>query len=123
MEKIQRRAARYVKGVYRHDASVTDMLNELQWESLESRREKFPMYLPSKYIPEFHSQTLQYQLQTRSSHTLRLTEMFCNTDAYKYSFLISLPRLWNSLPRHIIKCTSVESFKLALRNYYHGLHS
>ena len=31
LEKVQRRAARYVKGIY---SSVTQMVNELKWESL-----------------------------------------------------------------------------------------
>ena len=40
LEKVQRHAARYVKGIYTYDASVTQMLNELQWESLKSHREQ-----------------------------------------------------------------------------------
>ena len=67
LEKVQRRAARYVNAIYTCDASVTQMLDKLQWESLESRREEFCLimlynilkqniYLPSEYIPEFHSQ-------------------------------------------------------------------
>ena len=53
--------------IHNYDASVMQMLNELQWESLESRRDqsrlimlydilKQNIYLPSEYIPEFHSQ-------------------------------------------------------------------
>ena len=79
LEKVQKSAARYVKGINTYDASVTQMLNELHWESLESRRDqsrlimlynilKQNIYLPSEYIPEFRSQISQYQLQTRSCH-------------------------------------------------------
>ena len=81
LEKVQRSAARYVKGIYTYDSSVTQMLNELQWESLESCRDqsriimlynilKQNIYLPSEYIPEFHLQISQYQIQTRSCHML-----------------------------------------------------
>ena len=107
------------------------MLNELQWELLESCRDqsrlimlynilKQNIYLPSEYIHEFHSQISQYQLQTRSCHMLRLAETFCNTNIYKYSLVSSSSRLyaWNSLPRHMIESTSTESFKSALRDYY-----
>ena len=129
LEKVQRSAARYVKGIYKYDASVMQMLNELQWESLESRRDqsrlimlynilKQNIYLPSEYIPEFHSQISQYQLQTRSCHMLRLAETFCNTDIYRYSFVPSSSRLWNSLPCHLIESTSTKSFKSVLRDYY-----
>ena len=128
LEKVQRSAARYVKGIYTYDASVTQMLNELQWKSLESRKDqsrlimlynilKQNIYLPSEYIPEFHSQISEYQ-QTRSCHMLRLAETFCNTDIYRYSFVPSSSRLWNSLPRHMIESTSTESFKSVLQDYY-----
>ena len=51
------------------------MFKELQWELLESRREqshlivlynilKQNIYFPSEYIPEFHTEISQYQLQT-----------------------------------------------------------
>ena len=88
LEKVQRRATRYVKGEYRYDVSVTEMLNNLKWESLESRREQLSLillynilkqntYLPPEYILEVHSQT---SLQTRSRYRFTLTEHFCNTD-------------------------------------------
>ena len=40
LEKVQQCAARYVKGIYTYDASATQILHELQWESLESRRDQ-----------------------------------------------------------------------------------
>ena len=117
------------RNIYTYDASVMQKLNELHWESLESRRDqsrlivlynilKQNIYLPSEYIPEFHSQISQYQLQTRSCHMLRLAETFCNTDIYRYSFMPSSSRLWNSLPRHMIESTSTKSFKSVLRDYH-----
>ena len=93
LEKVQQCAAliRKIKGTYTYDASVTQMLNELQWESLESRRDqsrlimlynilKQNIYLPSEHFPKLHSHISQYQLQTRSCHMLRLAKIFCNTD-------------------------------------------
>ena len=37
LEMIERRAARYVLDRYHYSASVTEMLNELGWKSLEER--------------------------------------------------------------------------------------
>ena len=37
IEKIQRRAARWVLSNYRQQSSVTDMLHQLQWPSLQQR--------------------------------------------------------------------------------------
>ena len=131
LENVQRRATRYVKRIYIYDASVTQMLNELQWESLKSRREQSRLimlynilkqntYFPLEYIPEFHSETLQYQLQTRSCHMFRLFEPYCHTDAYKYSFVPCSSRLWNSLPRQIVETTTANSFKSLLHGYFIG---
>ena len=47
---IQRRSARYVTNRYRNMSSVTDMLEELNWESLESRRTKIQLTLPHKIM-------------------------------------------------------------------------
>ena len=38
IEKIQRRAARWVTGRFHNTSSVTSMINELQWRSLQQRR-------------------------------------------------------------------------------------
>jgi hypothetical protein len=38
LERIQRRAARYVTNRYHNTSSVSDMLDQFEWLSLESRR-------------------------------------------------------------------------------------
>ena len=38
LERIQRRAARFVQGDYKHTSSVTAMIDNLEWPSLEERR-------------------------------------------------------------------------------------
>ena len=40
IEMVQRRAARYATNRYRNKSSVTDMLEDLSWETLETRRAK-----------------------------------------------------------------------------------
>ena len=40
LEKVQRRAARFVHNNYWPMASMTDMILTLNWETLEKRREK-----------------------------------------------------------------------------------
>ena len=40
IEAVQRRVARYVKNRYHNTSSPSEMLKELQWESLEQRRAK-----------------------------------------------------------------------------------
>ena len=38
LEKVQRRAARFVKGDYRQRSSVTQMIKDLGWQSPQERR-------------------------------------------------------------------------------------
>ena len=38
LERIQRKAARFVTGNYKREASVTEMLHKLEWKTLEEKR-------------------------------------------------------------------------------------
>ena len=40
LEMVQRRAARYVLNRYHNTSSVSEMLQELQWDTLEERRKR-----------------------------------------------------------------------------------
>ena len=44
IEKIQRRAARFVTKNYKKKESVTAMLKKLKWQSLEDRRKKARLF-------------------------------------------------------------------------------
>ena len=50
IEKVQRRAARWVTSRYRQTSSVTNILSDLNWESLESRRRKARLSTMWKYV-------------------------------------------------------------------------
>ena len=51
IEMVQRRAARYATNKYQYTSSVTDMLEDLNWDTLETRRTKsqVTMMWPSGY--------------------------------------------------------------------------
>ena len=91
---VQRRPARYVTNRYRNMSSVTDMWDELNWESLERRRTKIQLTLLYKImngmvdIPTSPYVT-QASARTRLSHTKKLRQISSRTDAYKYSFFPS----------------------------------
>ena len=38
LERVQRRAARFVSGRYHNISSVSDMISNLKWETLEQKR-------------------------------------------------------------------------------------
>ena len=50
IEKVQRRAARYVTNQYRNTSSVTDMLQHFNWPSLEIRRTRVRLIMFCKII-------------------------------------------------------------------------
>ena len=50
IEKVQRRAARFVSNNFRRKASVSEMLHNLGWQSLDSRRQDQRLVLFYKII-------------------------------------------------------------------------
>ena len=58
IEMVQRRAARYATNRYRNKSSVTDMLEDLSWETLETRRAKSQVTMMYKI-----TQDTRYKIQ------------------------------------------------------------
>ena len=52
-KKVQRRAARFVHNNYWPSAIVTQMISNLDWESLEARRQKAHLSMLFKAINDF----------------------------------------------------------------------
>ena len=50
IEKVQRRAARFASNNFRHKASVSEMLHNLGWQSLDGRRQDQRLVLYYKII-------------------------------------------------------------------------
>ena len=122
LEKVQRRAARFVKNDYKHTSSVTDMLLELNWDLLQDRREKARLVAvykeTHKLVPSNISQHLvsksRTRPNTRSSHELNYEVIRPNKDCYKFSLYPRTITTWNALPSGIKTAKSVDSFKLLL---------
>ena len=121
IEKVQRRAARWVMSDY-SQSSVTSMLDKLQWSTLHKRRyiSRLQMFYKIIYhhlaleVPPYFIST---QRPTRYQHTLHYIIPFANTDSYKHSFFPHTIRDWNNLPIELIETSSLESFKSNLCNY------
>ena len=50
IEMVQRRAARYTMHDYRYNSSVTSMLQELGWKTLEDRRKAIDLVMMYKIV-------------------------------------------------------------------------
>ena len=100
---MQRTAARWTCRRWRNTSSVGDMLDELEWPSLEARREQSSLTFfykihsgrvsldKDKYMYLTPAPNLQ---RTRASHDLQYTRYFAYSDALKNSFF----------PRTIFHC-------------------
>ena len=123
IEKVQRRSARYVLNDYRSDSSVTAIINNLNWESLEDRRNKaslhtfYKMFNNLTMIPYIQYVQLSTVTSTRYSHPFKLIPMLAKKNPLKYSFLSRTIPLWNQLPQDLVNSNSLISFKNKLDDY------
>ena len=105
LEMVQRRVARFTLGRYNNQSSVSDMLYQLQWETLEDRRRKarltmffkilmcmvavpLPPMVTSPPRPRQDTPTISWSLFVEQKHT--------NTDLFPYTLT-----QWNQLPASI----------------------
>ena len=119
LEMTQRRAARYVTKQYgRHD-SVTKMLEDLGWETLEQRRAKARTVMTYRIvnglvaIPD--SQMIPTTEKTRG-HSKKFRQIGTKTNYHKHSFFPSSITLWNSLPDSLATADSIEIFRTRLKD-------
>ena len=116
---VQRRAARYATNRYHNTSSVTDMLQDVDWESLESRRVKIQLTLLFKVIQDLVDIPASAYLtpastRTRANHTKKLRQISSKPDAYKHSFFPRTIPVWNSLPATVAEAPDLVSFKQGL---------
>ena len=116
IEKVQRRAARYVTNRYHNTSSVTDMLQHLNWPSLEIRRTRVRLIMFYKIIHHvvIHPlDTLLFPTTTitryNSSHPYQ--HIRTDKDSCKYSFYPRTIIQWNLLPIHVHEAVTVDAFK------------
>jgi hypothetical protein len=120
VESIQRRAARFVTNNYDPRASVTTLLQDLNWPTLQHRRQLaklIMMYRITYHLIEIPSIT--YLIPSRSGtrgHNIRYLQPSTRVLAYQYSFFPSTIRLWNNLPQTLVSSGSIDTFRHSLTN-------
>ena len=127
LEAIQRRAARWVCGsrwnphTHNWTKSSASCLQNLNWPSLHTRRSYFAItqvhdILHKKVSIPFDSH-FKFRDNNTRSHPLSLVASSSSINAYRYSFFINSPFLWNSIPFEILQIAKSVSFRLALRRF------
>ena len=112
---------------YSRHSSVIDMLNRLEWESLESHRTTMHLCMFYKgYYNLAVFPLLEYaSLATTCmhGHNIKFLVPHCNKDICRYSFLPGTIRAWNALPLALVEVSTLEQFKASLpaAKYEHGV--
>ena len=116
LEMVQRRAARYVYSRW-HTSSVTEMVNQLGWDSLAKRRQNSCLCALCKLTHTAASDqwlTADHQT-TRGSHAWKCIPIqTTNNILYKLSFLPCTIIVWNRLPCTLVASPSLNAFRAGL---------
>ena len=120
LDKVQRRAARFVSDNYRDKTPgcITAMVKSLGWERLKERRKSHRLIKMYKVMHGFVCiPESSYMVQTSDSRTRdanRLIQHHTNIAAYKQSFFPRTIHEWNRLPIAVANATKQEEFKASL---------
>ena len=121
IEKVQRSAARWTCRGWRNTSSVGEILDELELQSLEARRDQSSLLLfhkihceavsieKDKYMTPAHSLKT-----TRSLHSAQYRRHQTYSDALKKSFFPRTIPHWNSLSPSVANTQSTEEFRALL---------
>ena len=116
IEYIQRRSARFVKSDYRLTSSVTAMLHDLSWPTLQSRRSLCRLALFYKAVNNLIAVPVDNLcIATRATRQNKglskvFTPISATSDAYKFSFFPRTIKDWNSLSDKIRNCNDTSVF-------------
>jgi hypothetical protein len=117
IEKVQRRAARYVLNRYHNTSSVTDMISTLGWNPLEHRRKTCRLTALFKITNNFmHCDDLKLQLKSapdrdrRHGNNKQFQQISAKTNYRAESFLPRTIPEWNALPQIAVDAKSPDSF-------------
>ena len=119
LESIQRRAARFVEGIYDYQIKTDNILAATGWEPLEERRAKTKVILIHKakhgelIIPTENLKTNQ-KYGTRRADNYEIPRS--RTDIHLNSFYPSAIRLYNAVPTELKNIKDITSFKTKLDN-------
>ena len=104
---------------YKRDASVTSMLAQLKWPSLQQLR--FVTQCTFLYKAVHHQTAISIpsyvqipQRQSKGHHEYSFVNIKTHTDSYRCSFFPRTIRSWNLLPQNIINTANVNQFKSSL---------
>ena len=112
-------------GRYHNTSSVSSMIDHLNLESLEQRRQKARVIILYKIIHNDvdinpQSYLKKQERTTQSAHPYQFQTYSPTTDYFKYSFFPQTVCIWNSLPNStcmVVSGQSLDQFKTLIQGY------
>ena len=112
LDRVQRKGARFCSQNYKQTASVTDMLADLEWHSLQTKMKArlTLMYKLSHNLININTDkylVLHTETRTRGSHPFKYRAPTTTKDVFKFSYFPRTINEWNSLPEQIATSDSL----------------
>ena len=115
----EERPAHFVKGDYRQQSSITQMIKDLGWQSLQERRAISRLSLMYKIVHGLSEVQLPNLMRktrtTRSACGKGFRNVRSKKNCYRSSFLPRTIPEWNNLPDKIRNAPLLDSFKNLLK--------
>ena len=125
IEQVQRRAARWTVSNFDRKASVTEIVQDLGWRTLDQRRADARLCLFFKILHGLVAVPLPDYIQhstriSRDCHSMTFRQVSTSTDYYKYSFFPLAIVQWNALPQSVACLQNLEVFKTTVCKLQHS---
>ena len=125
IENVQRRAARWTSNNFDPRSSVTDMLDDLEWRTLEQRRADARLCLFYKIVYGLVAIPMPDYIQpnprvSRYCHSMTFRQVQTSRNFYKYSFFPLGIVQWNALPATVVCLPTLDAFKDAVGRLQHS---
>ena len=109
--QIQRYAARYVTSNFSRTASVTNILQDLKWPSLQQRHQQSHPWCTRSPISWSTLTVPVTSPWLKVIHTARILQPSCNSVVYADSFFPQRIHDWKQLPTNPLHYRTVDSFQ------------
>ena len=128
IESVQRIATKRLPGM--KELEYNERLRKLKLPTLAYRRVRgdmiqvFKLVMPikkgayDKSLPQLLDLKSDLGIRQGKGHEKQLYKGNAKKDIKKYGFNFRVCKLWNSLPSHVINCTSVKAFEIALDKHW-----
>ena len=115
IEQVQKNAARFVTNNYHPRASTSELVSQLNWDSLENRR----LFAQAVFFYKISNNLVNINFPSEVQPNLRLTrtnshkfkQIQSNVLAYNFSFFPRTVRTWNLLSTKVAGAPTLELFK------------